>query len=69
MSNLSHMRSIGVGTYTTNQKIVDGEVKDDNRNQSPRTSYCCGLQERMGRQLASNDWRTIHRRHEFLKET
>ena len=28
MSNLSHMRSIGVRTYTANQKIVDGEVKD-----------------------------------------
>ena len=39
MSNLSHMRSIGVGTYTTNQKIVDGEVKDDtietNRQEHP----------------------------------
>ena len=29
MSNLSHMRSIGVRTYTANQKIVDGEVKDE----------------------------------------
>ena len=28
MSNLSHMRSIGDRTYTANQKIVDGEVKD-----------------------------------------
>ena len=28
MSNLSHMRSIGVRTYTAKQKIVDGEVKD-----------------------------------------
>ena len=29
MSDLSHMRSIGVRTYTANQKIVDGEVKDE----------------------------------------
>ena len=29
MSNLSHMRSIGDRTYTANQKIVDGEVKDE----------------------------------------
>ena len=28
ISTLSHMRSIGDRTYTTNQKIVDGEVKD-----------------------------------------
>ena len=28
MFNLSHMRSIGDRTYTANQKIVDGEVKD-----------------------------------------
>ena len=27
--NLSHMRSIGDRTYTANQKIVDGEVKDE----------------------------------------
>ena len=29
ISNLSHMRSIGDQTYTANQKIVDGEVKDE----------------------------------------
>ena len=29
MSTLSHMRSIGDQTYTANQKIVDGEVKDE----------------------------------------
>ena len=29
ISTLSHMRSIGDRTYTTNQKIVDGEVKDE----------------------------------------
>ena len=29
ISNLSHMRSIGVRTYTANQKFVDGEVKDE----------------------------------------
>ena len=29
MSNLSHMRSIGVRTYTANQKIVDEKVKDE----------------------------------------
>ena len=29
MSNLFHMRSIGVRTYTANQKVVDGEVKDE----------------------------------------
>ena len=28
-SNLSHMRSIGKETYTTNQKFVDEEVKDE----------------------------------------
>ena len=28
MSNLSHMRSIGDRTYTANQTIGDGEVKD-----------------------------------------
>ena len=29
MFNLSYMRSIGDRTYTANQKIVDGEVKDE----------------------------------------
>ena len=29
VSNLSHMRSIGVRTYTANQKIVDEEVKGE----------------------------------------
>ena len=29
MSNLSHMRSIGVRTYMANQKFVDGEVTDE----------------------------------------
>ena len=28
MSNLSHMRSIGDRTYTANQKLFSGEVKD-----------------------------------------
>ena len=27
--NLSHMRSIGDQTYKANQKLVDGEVKDE----------------------------------------
>ena len=29
MCTLSHMRSIGDRTYTANQKLVDGEVKDE----------------------------------------
>ena len=29
ISYLSHMRSIGVRTFTANQKIVDGKVKDE----------------------------------------
>jgi hypothetical protein len=32
MFNFSHMRSIGDRTYTANQKIVDGEVKDELAN-------------------------------------
>ena len=79
-SNLSHMRSIGNQTYTTNQKFVDEEVKDEtietNLAEDKIAAFKkdwkdnCQLPNMYAIFFAPNDWPTIHRRHEnFLQKT
>ena len=62
MSNLSHMRSIGVQTYTANQKIVDGEVKDVRIETILAEDEVAAFKKNW----ASNDWRMWVNHREFI---
>ena len=68
MSKLSHMRSIGDQTYTANQKIVDGEVKDETIETTLAEDEVDAFKKNW-----EDNWHPMnvdHRRHEnFLLET